>query len=261
MPAPPPPTPSPFAAAPSLLRFGVMIEKKIGPSRTLESPDTTSDSVEMHPVKSKSDAHSDAGATRKMVQTRNDSARALDRSRGDEAEAPTLILYRQYVAPFTPFISILCAAVAGTALGLVRAAPQEYCRASTSVTVALNALAFAIAALVRPSVFMYENLMDILSDGFTLVASVCTMLIAHDQGEGDVGTEEEATGMALRDIVQLMGLLATIVSTSGKALGLARTGLLALSKVRVVPLVQFLRDVDARIEWFLLADVDGEVWI
>jgi ABC-type antimicrobial peptide transport system ATPase subunit len=167
-------------------------------------------------------------------------------------------VWRQYISPFTPFVSFVCAAASGIITGLVRTSPEAYCPASTVVSVVLHAVALAVALIVRPSVFAYDNFIAVVSDAFTLGAAICTLVLA----QADSAMNEDR-GVALKSAVQVMGVIATVVSTSGAVLSLARTACMALGQVKAVPLAQFLRDVDARIEWFLLADVegDGDIWI
>jgi hypothetical protein len=165
-------------------------------------------------------------------------------------------VWRQYAAPFTPFVSFLCAAASGIVTGLVRTSPETYCPASTVASVALHTVAFAVALIVRPSIFAYENFVAVVSDALTLGAAICTVELAQADTDKD-------RGVALKAAVQVMGVIATVVSTSGAVLSLMRAACMALGQVKAVPLAQYLRDVDARIEWFLLADMEGEgdIWI
>jgi hypothetical protein len=274
LPAPPPPTPSPFASTPTLLRFGILIQKKIGPVRNPVDEMLEAD-VEMTsfaPSASPDDCDA-ATAVLNMSNTSQDTGTRMvlsprvprlpppaadPRPRGQQRDVKQPAVWRQYAAPFTPFVSFLCAAASGIITGLVRTSPETYCPASTIVSVVLHAVAFGVALVVRPSIFAYENFVAVVSDAFTLGAAVCTVVLAQMDR-----TTDEDLALTAKAAVQVMGVIATAVSTSGAVLSLARTACTALGQVKVVPLAQFLRDVDARIEWFLLADMegDGDIWI
>jgi hypothetical protein len=287
LPAPPPPAPSPFAATPTLLRFGILIQKKIGPVRhpvdeALETgeemaalardDDATFDKAPPGP---RDDCHAATALLHICSASPHMgfrtmptppvaspgprlSPQALPRQRPQRRDETQPAVWRQFAAPFTPFVSFVCSAASGIITGLVRTSPEAYCPASTVVSVVLHAVAFAVALIVRPSIFAYENFVAVLSDAFTLGAAICTLLLA----QADTTTTEDR-GVALKSAVQVMGVIATVVSTSGAVLSLARAACMALGQVKAVPLAQFLRDVDARIEWFLLADMEGEgdIWI
>jgi hypothetical protein len=287
LPAPPPPAPSPFAAAPTLLRFGILIQKKVGPVRCPVDEVLDADTEMASIVRADDgsfDMAMDCDAATAMlhicspshmsVQTRtNRGASSVSsppavpsiprrlppagRQRQPDDAQPAV--WRQYAAPFTPFVSFLCAAASGIITGLVRTSPETYCPASTIVSVVLHAVAFAVALIVRPSIFAYENFVAVVSDAFTLGAAVCTLMLAH----ADTTDASGDRGAALKAAVQVMGVIATVVSTSGAVLSLMRAACMALGQVKAVPLAQYLRDVDARIEWFLLADMEGEgdIWI
>jgi hypothetical protein len=286
LPAPPPPAPSPFAAAPTLLRFGILIQKKIGPVRCPVDEVLDAD-TEMPSIVRADDGSFDmamdcdaATAMLHICSTSHMSVQTRTNREASSVSSPPAVpsiprrpppagrhrqpddaqpaVWRQYAAPFTPFVSFVCSAASGIITGLVRTSPETYCPASTIVSVALHAVAFAVALIVRPSIFAYENFVAVVSDAFTLGAAVCTLVLA----QADSATNEDR-GIALKAAVQVMGVIATVVSTSGAVLSLMRAACMALGQVKAVPLAQYLRDVDARIEWFLLADMEGEgdIWI
>jgi hypothetical protein len=252
-----------------MLRFGILIQKKVGPVRgpvdeVVEAgEEMTSLQDDCDPATAllnmcSASEHKGTSPSAAPSVPRPPAALSQQRQQQQQNVGEQPAVWRQYAAPFTPFVSFLCSAASGIITGLVRTSPETYCPASTVVSVALHAVAFAVALIVRPSIFEYENFVAVVSDAFTLGAAICTLLLA----QADSATDEDR-GVALKSAVQVMGVIATVVSTSGAVLSLMRAACMALGQVKAVPLAQFLRDVDARIEWFLLADMegDGDIWI